>query len=189
MADEKTAKNPLGPVGEAVQANLKRLRLDRGFNFKQVSDRLSAIGRPIPVLGLSRIERGARRVDADDLVALAIVLEVAPVTLLMPPADDVESPPDVPLAPGVTVTWQAAWRWALGEQPLMEVGERANRRDSRVAAFIAANRPHEDTPISEAARALTARASGPYHAVLRYDGVRTWSQLSYGDVDEADGER
>ncbi len=42
------------------------------------------MGREIPPLGLRRIESGERRVDADDLVALAVALGVTPITLLMP---------------------------------------------------------------------------------------------------------
>jgi transcriptional regulator with XRE-family HTH domain len=49
---------------------------------------LDEIGRPIPELGLRRIESGDRRVDADDLTALAVALDVSPITLLMPQVDE-----------------------------------------------------------------------------------------------------
>jgi hypothetical protein len=54
------------------------------MTFVELSERLSAAGRPIPVLGLRRIERGERRVDVDDLVALAVVFGVSPERLLRP---------------------------------------------------------------------------------------------------------
>lgn len=71
------AKNPLGPVGDQLRANIRTIREAHGFTYQWMADRLAEIGRPIPTLGLSRIENGERRVDADDLVALAQVLQVA----------------------------------------------------------------------------------------------------------------
>ena len=58
------------------------------MGYTDLSERLKDLDRRIPPLGLRRIENGARRVDADDLLALAVALGVSPVTLLMPNADD-----------------------------------------------------------------------------------------------------
>lgn len=83
---------------------------------KQLSERVAELGRPIPPLGISRIEAGTRRVDADDLVALANALRVSPVTILMPwspRADDTAE-----ITAGGTVTVLAAWLWADGTRPL-----------------------------------------------------------------------
>lgn len=76
------ATNGLGLHGRAVQANVQRLRAARRFTYVQLAERLQQIGRPIPVLGLRRIERGERRVDVDDFVALATALNVYPTDLL-----------------------------------------------------------------------------------------------------------
>ncbi|MFN8101623.1 MAG: XRE family transcriptional regulator [Mycobacterium sp.] len=54
------------------------------MQYVKLAARLEEIGRPIPTLGLRKIESYERRVDADDLVALAAALGVSPVTLLMP---------------------------------------------------------------------------------------------------------
>lgn len=75
-------KNPLGPVGEQLRDNIRRLREERGFSYQRLSELLAELGRPIPTLGLSRLERGERRVDADDLVALAKALGTDIVQLL-----------------------------------------------------------------------------------------------------------
>ncbi|WP_054814897.1 helix-turn-helix domain-containing protein [Nocardia arizonensis] len=106
MADKK---NPLGPTGETVRQNLKRLRQLRNLTYAELSRRLEDI-RPIPVLGLSRIEKGDRRVDADDLMALSIALEAPPAALLMPRAEDETTLVDVSgsLEP---ITAEALWRW------------------------------------------------------------------------------
>ncbi|MFH9038961.1 helix-turn-helix domain-containing protein [Streptomyces sp. NPDC017966] len=113
MAEEK--KNPLGPTGEQVRANVERVRESRGMTKKQLADRVSELGRPIPPLGISRIEAGTRRVDADDLVALAIALRVSPATLLLPwgPADG-----SATVTAAGPVTAAEAWMWADGIRPL-----------------------------------------------------------------------
>ncbi|WP_460075932.1 helix-turn-helix domain-containing protein [Streptomyces variabilis] len=113
MAEDR--KNPLGPTGEQVRANVERLREARGMTKKQLADRVSELGRPIPPLGISRIEAGTRRVDADDLVALAVALKVSPTTLLMPweAADAVAT-----ITAVGSVTAAEAWAWADGIRPL-----------------------------------------------------------------------
>ncbi|MGN7136430.1 helix-turn-helix domain-containing protein [Streptomyces pseudogriseolus] len=114
MADDK--KNPLGPSGEQVRVNLKRVREARGMTKKQLADRVQELDRPIPPLGISRIEAGTRRVDADDLVALSVALRVSPMTLLLPWSDRADAPAEVTAA-GV-VPAAAAWLWADGVRPL-----------------------------------------------------------------------
>src|SRR5664280_168285 len=74
----------LGEVGWAVAHNVKALREARGLTQTDVSDRMRAIGRPLLPTGVLKVEQGARRVDVDDLVALALVLDVTPNDLLGP---------------------------------------------------------------------------------------------------------
>jgi len=78
----------VGPVGRIVAANVRNLRADRGLTKQALADRCTDIGRPIPVLGIARIEEHARRVDADDLVVLAMVFGIEPGQLLTAPACD-----------------------------------------------------------------------------------------------------
>jgi transcriptional regulator with XRE-family HTH domain len=104
-------KVPLGPTGLQVQHNVKRLREAKGLTYTELSARLSALGRPIPVLGLRRIEAGERRVDADDLIALARVLGVPPVLLLLPLGHLAMAE----LLPGELVPTWAAVKWFAGE--------------------------------------------------------------------------
>jgi len=72
----------MGPVGLRVADNLARLREQRGLSLTQLARRLAAAGRPIPVLGLRRLEELKRRVDVDDLVAFAAVFDVPAERLL-----------------------------------------------------------------------------------------------------------
>ncbi|MFD0853186.1 helix-turn-helix domain-containing protein, partial [Actinomadura adrarensis] len=84
MASPK--KLDLGPTGERVAANLRRLRERHrgGMSVYEVSKRLEREGVTLQPSGVSRIERGERRVDVDTLIALARVLGVNPSALLMP---------------------------------------------------------------------------------------------------------
>ena len=113
MADKR---NPLAATGESVRANVRRLREASNLGYAELARRLKATGRGIPELGLRRIEEGERRVDADDLVALAIALDVSPITLLMPPTTDADDA--VAMVVG-TVTARQLWRWLAAETPLI----------------------------------------------------------------------
>lgn len=74
----------LGPTGEIVRQRIREIREARGYSYAELSRRLSDAGRPIPTLGLSRIEAGQRRVDVDDLLALAAVLDTPPPYFFLP---------------------------------------------------------------------------------------------------------
>jgi transcriptional regulator with XRE-family HTH domain len=75
--------------------NIRRIRTMRAWTYVDLAARLAAAGRPIPVLGLRRLEDGKRRADADDLVALAAVFGVGVQQLLDAPscADCGSAPP------------------------------------------------------------------------------------------------
>lgn len=77
-------KIELGPVGLIVARNVRRTREKAGYSYAELSRTLTDLGRPIPPLGLRHIEAGNRRVDVDDLVMLALALDVAPLALLLP---------------------------------------------------------------------------------------------------------
>jgi transcriptional regulator with XRE-family HTH domain len=110
-------KRPLGPTGQIVQANVTRLRMVRRLGFTEMSERLNDIGKPITPMGLRRIENGARRVDADDLFALAVVLGVSPATLLIPNADDGA---EEIVATGIPqgCTPEQLWKWLRIEESI-----------------------------------------------------------------------
>ncbi len=102
----------LGPATQRIVANLIRIRKERNLTYTQISAALEEIGRPIPILGLRRIEAGERRIDVDDVEALAQVLGVVPLALIYPIGTDQE---EVELLPHVRArTWDAA-KWFTGE--------------------------------------------------------------------------
>lgn len=78
----------LGPTGETVRANIARIRDEQRLTLRQLADRMSTGDRPLAHNTLSEIERGARRCDVDDLVAIAVALDVSPTALLRPASRD-----------------------------------------------------------------------------------------------------
>lgn len=104
-------KITLGPAGTQISESVRRLREKDKLTYVELSKRLTEIGRPIPVLGLRRIEAGERRVDVDDLEALAHALGVPPVQLVFP----VGSVDEVEVPPGLVVPTATALRWFTGE--------------------------------------------------------------------------
>ncbi|WP_406420894.1 helix-turn-helix domain-containing protein [Streptomyces sp. NBC_00842] len=73
-----------GPAGAHAAQAVARLRDTRGWDQRELAVRLTQAGRPASQPTVSRMESGARRIDIDDLVALAAVLG-APASALLPP--------------------------------------------------------------------------------------------------------
>jgi transcriptional regulator with XRE-family HTH domain len=107
----------IAQTGVCVAEGIQTLRKARGLSLQGLSDRLSALGRPIPLASLSKVENRTRRIDADDLVALAVALGVNPNRLLLPVDGDV-----VTLTPALTAGLAEAWMWADGQAPLLAEG-------------------------------------------------------------------
>ena len=139
---ETTTK--LGSVGQRVAKEVARLR--GRTTVRELSTRLAKLGRPILPSGITKIEQGSRRVDVDDLVALAVALKVTPTRLLLgpPPTDGTRDDPAheevwewhpwtdaagnerqpwpiLRLAPELALEPWEAWSWALGDMPLGEI--------------------------------------------------------------------
>lgn len=103
------------PTGKAVAANVRRIRDEiRGWSTYELSRKLKSAGRPIAPSALAKLERGERRVDVGDLMALACALEVNPNALLLPATAEGL----VELTGGGTYPAGDAWEWAEGNRPL-----------------------------------------------------------------------
>jgi transcriptional regulator with XRE-family HTH domain len=134
----------LGPTGRAVAANVKRLRAAKGMSLRALSEELERRGRKLNVDAINKIENGSdpdtskgiRRVDADDLMALAAALGVSPTTLLLPP--DARGRTEVT---GVgEVSTQTAWEWAWCTEPIELPSDEA-KADRAVTQFLLDARP------------------------------------------------
>ena len=106
-----------GPTSERVADNVERIRKARQLNQKELSALLKGVGRPMLPTVVSKIERGERRIDVDDLVALALALNVSPMTLLLPPTAGDEP---VKLTDTYEVSARTAWQWAEGQRTAMD---------------------------------------------------------------------
>ncbi|WP_100524465.1 helix-turn-helix domain-containing protein [Mycobacteroides abscessus] len=137
MADDKSkAGRQLGATGETVRRNIRWIRDARGISGAELSQAVDRLGRPIPLLGIQRIEAGTRRVDVDDLMAIAVALGVSPASLLMPlrndapgsdrdsavprPGDEVQIKDLVSITgwhKDITASW--VWDWVTAAKPLV----------------------------------------------------------------------
>lgn len=109
-----------GPTASTVSANVKRLRDRRNLTLRGLARKLSDVGRPLNHSSVDQIEKGTRRVDVDDLMALAAALEVSPITLLMPAETE---PSTIVDATGVgdNVSAELLWDWLNASKPLRGV--------------------------------------------------------------------
>jgi transcriptional regulator with XRE-family HTH domain len=150
-----------------MTTNLVEIRKLRRLTTNALSERLSMAGQPIHANGITRIEKGGRRVDTDDLVALALALGTTPNRLLLPnTAPESQTPPgepisaDVELTPTIRTTAQAAWRWASGEAPLPEQMP-WEKQPTAYLDFQRENRPHDSAPLTfDQMMELRARLEG-----------------------------
>ncbi|GAA2507435.1 hypothetical protein GCM10010393_45320 [Streptomyces gobitricini] len=76
----------IGPAGTRAARAIERARTTRGFAQRQLAARATALGHPMTITTVSRIERRRRRCDVDDLVAIAAALGVSPLALLTEPS-------------------------------------------------------------------------------------------------------
>ncbi len=148
------------PVAARVAANVKMLRSARGLDLADVSETMTALGRPLSLNGVSKVERGKRGIDVDDLVALALALDVSPLRLLLTPGAGEDQ---VALTAQVNTSERRAWEWATGEScldvpevPFIHAGRKVptppdsrpdlqlGARRARAGTFRAVNRPHAE---------------------------------------------
>jgi transcriptional regulator with XRE-family HTH domain len=74
----------IGPAGIGTARNIKAARVACRLTQRQLAERCTALGCPMTNNVVSRTERGRRRCDVDDLVAIANARGVSPLALLLP---------------------------------------------------------------------------------------------------------
>lgn len=184
----------MGPVGKRVAATVREIRKRRGMSVRLLSERVTELGRPVLPSAITRIESGERRLDVDDLMALALALDVSPVTLMLPASTTCADDP-VPVSSTMDLPWSVAWRWAHGEVSTSDTqatldGLTAASRDiatvrdrQRIRQTLTENRPYELTPLREAAWQLDSRAAydRPYRVCIEvFDSGEVGTSISSG---------
>ena len=89
METERVRGNPAGITHEHVAQNLRTARQAIGMDVRTAARLMTEAGRKLAPSGISKIENGDRRVDVDDLTALAYILRTTPAALLTPLAEAV----------------------------------------------------------------------------------------------------
>ncbi|MET9083755.1 helix-turn-helix transcriptional regulator [Streptomyces sp. NPDC004237] len=161
-----------------MAVNLKRLRTARGMSTTRLSKALKDdAGHAIPATGITRIEKGQRRVDSDDLVAFALVFNVSPLTLLLPStANDAAAA----LTDKREVTSRTAWYWGVGRRPATdwEPGAAANLAGPGVDPAIASDAYEREQEYARQQAEYTALALPPeLRRITDNQAVRTARQL------------
>lgn len=113
--EQRQRGNPAGTTNAHVAANLRRARQNAGLDLRELASRVQRAGRAISHSAISKIENGERRVDVDDLVVFAYVLETTPAALLTPPED---APAPTGLPDGRYLD-EEIWAWMRDLSPLI----------------------------------------------------------------------
>lgn len=111
----------IGKTGATVAENVKRLRGGH-TSLRELETKLEGLGVKISASGLQKIEAGTRRVDADEIVALAIALGVNPNSLLMPDDSSQNEVAEKITAAPENLSGEDAWAWANGYSRLRNQG-------------------------------------------------------------------
>lgn len=114
-------------IGDLVSANVRRTRERRGLSVRQLSARLDELGYKLLPSGVTNVEARdpakRRRVDVEDLVALALALKTTPAALLAG-VEDYGQP--VALTPERSVKPLVLEQWVAGAgypAPYVERGD------------------------------------------------------------------
>lgn len=109
METEKQRGNVKGPTTKTVAHRVREHRKRREMDLAALSSALEEIDWPIPVAALSRLENENRRIDVDDVMSLAVALNVSPLDLLLPPTSSDSS---LPTGLSGDVNLAEVWAWA-----------------------------------------------------------------------------
>lgn len=105
----------LGPAGIRVGQRVRDLRRDQGLTLHALASKLADLGRPIDISALAKVEKGQRRIDVDDLMALAVALDASPNWILLP--DRVSDDLPIELTPSHQRGGLEVWQWAVRDHP------------------------------------------------------------------------
>ncbi|MGH1551004.1 helix-turn-helix domain-containing protein [Leifsonia poae] len=118
--EQRQRGHDIDATGRTVASNLARIRKSKQLSLKDIETATADRGRRLSFSGLSKIENGDRRVDVDDLMVLAQVLDVSPLTLMLPTGE----PDDVVDVSGGKGSVGLLWEWALTQESLAGDSER-----------------------------------------------------------------
>jgi transcriptional regulator with XRE-family HTH domain len=101
---------------DVFRARLREVRRFKGWTQQQLASALADVGVDLGEPAVTRLERGARGVSLDDVIAIAAVLGVSPLHMIVPLENDVTAD----LAPQLPAPVADARAWFRGQRPLRE---------------------------------------------------------------------
>ncbi|MFS0729621.1 helix-turn-helix domain-containing protein [Curtobacterium sp. 1P10AnD] len=133
----------LSHTTRAVADAVSHYRQLRGLTLEDLSDALAEVDHRISADDLRWIEQGRTVITVDDLVAVAVVLEISPVVLLA--HIPIEHPGEAPLATGVPgdVDQSELRAWMTGRTAL-DPQSRLSWALERVQSLLIASAHHEE---------------------------------------------
>ncbi len=174
----------ISAIGRRVAENLTALREHRRLSQAELSELINRLGRQMASDSISKIEKLGRRVDVDDLVALAVALDTTPNRLLLP--GNAAETEIVQLTPEFSVSALDAWKWARGRRPLPVETAPPDRqiltREDRERLFARENQP-DSAPEPPASNAGHVARKYPNLARMA-DALAAEAKRSGVDIDE-----
>jgi transcriptional regulator with XRE-family HTH domain len=107
-----------GPTADTARAALARLRKAARLSLRDLAAEMPAGPGQLSHSAIGELERGVRRMDLDELTALAVALRVSPLNFFLP--DPAATQPDTLMALtglGQEVTALTGLRWLQGLAP------------------------------------------------------------------------
>jgi transcriptional regulator with XRE-family HTH domain len=154
---------------QVIAARVKELRRKRGMSAAQLGDRLRDVGINWDRAILANLENGRRAsVSVEELFGLALVLDVAPLHLVVPPVDGEGKPYAV--TPTVTQPAGRVRSWVAGRHPIPGVDAATFMRERPRAPWKPSDREKVEvvTPI---APALARMATRPADAAELFEAI------------------
>ncbi len=174
----------ISAIGRRVAENLTALREHRRLSQAELSELINRLGRQMASDSISKIEKLGRRVDVDDLVALAVALDTTPNRLLLP--GNAAETEIVQLTPEFSVSALDAWKWARGRRPFPVETAPPDRqiltREDRERLFARENQP-DSAPEPPASNAGHVARKYPNLARMA-DALAAEAKRSGVDIDE-----
>lgn len=147
-------------ASDLIAAQVKQLRSRRGLTVKDLAARCAQLGfADLTANVLTNIEVRRRDVSADELLVLALALDVAPTHLLTPPPG---ATTDLAVTPTIAANPELARLWVRGEAALL--AERAMPFLEYAVERAGPSRRHTDDHTAAALRAGAAALTAQYEA-------------------------
>lgn len=102
------------PASAVAAERIRKARGERGLTQGDLADAVTELGHPMHQSAIAKIEAGQRKITLDDLLVLAVALDVPPPLLFLP----IDTEEDLALTPKKTAYSWRVWEWLHGEEPL-----------------------------------------------------------------------